>query len=147
MKNIVNIFTDGASRGNPGLSAAGIVIKDANNNILNVSGKFLGIHTNNYAEYTALIESLEILESSGIQPEKINFFLDSELVVKQISGKYKIKNKDLIKLSLNFMKKISSLKIPFEINYIPRKENVIADKLANEAIDKYLLESKKLSSG
>lgn len=142
MESIVNIFTDGASRGNPGLSAAGIVIKDSRNNILNVSRKFLGKHTNNYAEYMALIESISVLENSGIETEKINFFLDSELVVRQIRGEYKIRNKDLIKLSLEFMKKISSLKIPFEINYIPRKENEIADKLANEAIDLYLSENK-----
>lgn len=138
LDEIINIFTDGASRGNPGLSAAGIVIKDERNNILGVARKFLGEHTNNYAEYMALIESIYVLESSGIKAGKINFFLDSELVVKQIKGEYKIRNKDLIRLSLDFMRKIAAMKIPFEINYIPRKDNEIADKLANEAIDSYL---------
>lgn len=135
---MINIYTDGASRGNPGLSAAGIVIKDEKNNILSLAGKFLGEHTNNYAEYSALIESLSVLQDNEIKTEKINFFSDSELVVKQLKGEYKIKNKDLIRLSLDFMKKMVSLKIPFDISYIPRKENEIADRLANEAIDKHL---------
>lgn len=133
---IVNVYTDGASRGNPGLSALGVAVTDEKNVLLVSYGKFIGECTNNVAEYTALIESISVLKNSDLDIERINFFSDSELLVKQIKGEYKIKHKDLIKLSLEFWNLIKSLNIEFTINYIPRSQNKTADKLANEAIDK-----------
>lgn len=134
----LKVFTDGASRGNPGLSALGVVITDEKDNILKTYNKFLGKYSNNFAEYSALIESISVLKNSGIEIERINFYSDSELVVKQIKGEYKIKHKDLINLSLEFWKQIKSLNKKFTISYIPRELNKTADKLANEALDNYL---------
>ncbi len=81
------------------------------------------------------MESVRLLKRLNIKFEQINFFCDSELIVKQIKGEYKIKNKDLIKLSLEFWKEIKALKIKFKINHIPREQNKTADRLANEALD------------
>ncbi|HMS64008.1 MAG TPA: ribonuclease HI family protein [Ignavibacteria bacterium] len=134
-KIILNVYTDGASRGNPGLAGIGIVIKDIDDNIVTTGKKFLGLLTNNSSEYTALIESVKLLRTLDLEFSEVNFFLDSELVVKQIKGQYKIKHKDLIKLSIEFWSEIKLLGKNFTITHIPREKNKIADKLANEAID------------
>ena len=131
----VKVFTDGASRGNPGTSAVGIVINDEYDKEIMTLGKYIGECTNNVAEYTALIESVKLLKELNEPFEEINFFCDSELIVKQIRGEYKIKNKDLINLSLEFWKEIKSLNKKFSIRHIPREENKTADLLANTALD------------
>lgn len=135
MSDIIRVYTDGASRGNPGLAGIGIVFCDDGNEILETHKKFLGNFTNNSAEYLALIESVKILRNSELIFSHVNFYLDSELVVKQIRGEYKIKHADLIKLSLEFWKEIKLLNKNFSIYHIPRDKNKTADKLANEAID------------
>ena len=131
----VKVFTDGASRGNPGTAAVGIVINDENDKEIRTSGKYIGECTNNVAEYTALIESVKLLKELNEPIEEINFFCDSELIVKQIRGEYKIRNKDLINLSLEFWKEIKSLNKKFSIRHIPREKNKTADLLANKALD------------
>lgn len=131
----VKVFTDGASRGNPGTAAVGIVINDENDKEIRTLGKYIGECTNNVAEYTALIESVKLLKELNEPFDEINFFCDSELIVKQIRGEYKIKNKDLINLSLEFWKEIKSLNKKFSIRHIPREENKTADLLANKALD------------
>ena len=131
----VKVYTDGASRGNPGSAAVGVLIQDESCNEIKTFKKFIGECTNNVAEYTALIESVKLLKELNEPFEEINFFCDSELIVKQIRGEYKIRNKDLINLSLEFWKEIKSLNIKFSIKHIPREENKTADKLANEALD------------
>lgn len=131
----VKVYTDGASRGNPGSAAVGVLIQDESGNEIKTFKKFIGECTNNVAEYTALIESVKLLKELNEPFEEINFFCDSELIVKQIRGEYKIRNKDLINLSLEFWKEIKSLNIKFSIKHIPREENKTADKLANEALD------------
>ena len=131
----VKVYTDGASRGNPGSAAVGIVINDENDKEIRTLGKYIGECTNNVAEYTALIESVKLLKELNEPFEEINFFCDSELIVKQIRGEYKIKNKDLINLSLEFWKEIKSLNKKFSIRHIPREENKTADLLANKALD------------
>jgi len=131
----VKVFTDGASRGNPGIAAVGIVINDEKDKEIRTLGKYIGECTNNVAEYTALIESVKLLKELNEPFEEINFFCDSELLVKQIRGEYKIKNKDLINLSLEFWKEIKSLNKKFSIRHIPREENKTADLLANKALD------------
>jgi len=132
---IIKIFTDGASRGNPGLAGIGIAVVSDEGGLFETHKKFLGECTNNYAEYAALIESVRLLRRMDREFDEVNFYLDSELVVKQIKGEYKIKHKDLIKLSLEFWKEIKSLNKKFSIKHIAREENKLADKLANEAID------------
>jgi len=131
----VKVFTDGASRGNPGIAAVGIVINDEKDKEIRTLGKYIGECTNNVAEYTALIEGVKLLKELNEPFEEINFFCDSELIVKQIRGEYKIKNKELINLSLEFWKEIKSLNKKFSIRHIPREENKTADLLANKALD------------
>ncbi|MEP7147165.1 MAG: ribonuclease HI family protein [bacterium] len=131
----VNVFTDGASRGNPGSASIGIVIKNDEGKEIKTYKKFIGKFTNNTAEYTALIESVKLLKQITGNFDEINFFSDSELMVKQINGQYKVKNPDMIKLSNEFWKEIRSINKKFTISHISREKNIIADKLANEALD------------
>lgn len=131
----VKVYTDGASRGNPGAAAIGIAVLDETGKEIKTFRKYIGVLTNNVAEYTALIESVKLLKELNLNVEEINFFCDSELIVKQIKGEYKIKHKDLINLSLEFWKEIRSLNKKFSIKHIPREENKTADRLANEALD------------
>ena len=108
---------------------------DADDNIIETYKKFIGEYTNNFAEYTALVESAKLLKNLNYNFDIINFYSDSELIVKQIKGNYKIKNKDLIRLSLEFWNEIKTLNKKFTITQIPRDKNKLADKLANEASD------------
>ncbi len=120
-------YIDGASSGNPGDAGIGIVIYKNNEEILRES-RYIGVQTNNFAEYKAFLSLLEILDKHSIKNIKI--FTDSELLVKQLKGEYKVKN-DAIK---NFISKIKKFnKIKFEIEHIPRTENKEADKLAKQA--------------
>jgi len=127
----VNI--DGASRGNPGLSAIGIIIKQ-NEKILIEHSEFLGVRTNNQAEYEALRRALEICNTLD---KELTVFSDSELLVNQRNAKYKIRNQNLKMIS----REISNLEKNFDkIQYrrIPREKNNKADKLANMALDDYI---------
>jgi ribonuclease HI len=125
------IYTDGGSRGNPGPSAAGAVIIQNGTTIATVS-EFLGIQTNNYAEYMALILALEKALQLGVTDVEVR--MDSELIVKQMTGKYKIKHAGLRPLFIkasNLAKKFSS----FSIMHVRRELNQEADRLANMAMD------------
>ena len=134
---IINI--DGASRGNPGPSAIGIIFKEETSTIHEIS-EYIGNHTNNFAEYTALIRALETSHEKGFK--KIEIKSDSELVVKQINKIYKVKDADIKEL----FDKASALisKFPdFKIIHIPREENLKADKLANNALNLTLQSQQK----
>ncbi|MBK8550524.1 MAG: ribonuclease HI family protein [Ignavibacteria bacterium] len=133
------VYTDGASRGNPGSAAIGIVIKDESGKEIQTYKKFIGKSTNNVAEYSALIQGAKLIKELAETFDEIDFFCDSELVVKQIKGVYKIKHKDMIKLSLDFWNEIKSMNKKFSITHIPREENKTADRLANEALDETVL--------
>ena len=135
MDKTIKVYTDGTSRGNPGKAGIGIVIKDASDKILTTFKEYIGEESNNSSEYKALIKSLDVIKKLRQDFNTIHFLTDSELIVKQITGKYKIKNKNLIKLSLDFWKSINELKKKFKITHIPREKNKLADRLANEAID------------
>lgn len=127
------IYVDGASRGNPGRAGAGAVIKDAKGNIVKLLTRDLGSATNNVAEYEALILALE--EALILAPGSgVSVFADSELVVKQIRGEYKVKNETLKGLHA-IAAKLTSAFPSFKITHIPREKNKEADKLANQAID------------
>ena len=129
-KDIITINIDGASRGNPGPSAIGIVFKKDEKIIKEVS-EFIGNHTNNFAEYTALIRAVEVSLECGFH--NIEIRSDSELVVKQINKIYKVKDadiKDLFDTVNSLIEKLSS----FKITHVPREENLKADKLANQAL-------------
>ena len=135
MDKSIKVFTDGTSRGNPGKAGIGIVIKDASDNVLTTFKEYIGEESNNRSEYKALIKSINIVKNLEQDFNIIHFLTDSELIVKQITGKYKVKNPKLIKLSLDFWKSINELKKKFKITHIPREKNKLADRLANEAID------------
>ena len=135
MTNFISVFTDGASRGNPGNSAIGIAVYDSNNMPAVEFKKFIGTGTNNSAEYRALIESIEIIKRLKIEFEMINFYCDSELVVKQVRGEYRIKNSDMIELSQEFFKGLNNLQKKYKITHITRDKNKTADMLANKALD------------
>ncbi len=127
------IYTDGGARGNPGPAGIGAIIYDENKKIVAEISEYLGVATNNQAEYKALIAALQKAKNLGA--EELECYLDSELVVKQLKREYKVKNKDLAPLFLM----IHNLSINFKkISYthIPRERNKEADRLANEAMDR-----------
>lgn len=131
------VFTDGGARGNPGPAAIGFVIKDNSGKVLIEKGKFIGEATNNVAEYKAVIEALRWIETNiKYQTFTVIFFLDSKLVVSQLKGLFRVKNKNLKNLTIevkNLEKKIGQ-KIFY--NHIPREKNKKTDSLVNIAIDK-----------
>jgi ribonuclease HI len=126
------IYTDGAARGNPGPAAIGVTIKDEKGNLLASISRRIGITTNNQAEYRAIIAALEKAISLGAK--QVNMRADSELVIKQINGRYRVKNIALRPLYQKVVRLIGSLEA-FTISYIPRRQNSEADKLANKALD------------
>lgn len=142
----LHVFCDGGSRGNPGPAACAFIVKDLQNKILHQQGFFLGITTNNQAEYQAVIEALKWLSTIHYQLSTINFFLDSQLVVNQITGTYKIKNQDLKIKNLEIKTLIkncsrSATKLMFKIvnfEHVPRSQNFLADKLVNKTLDNVL---------
>ncbi len=132
-KETIKIFTDGASRGNPGLSGCGAVIYDKDGIEICRIKKFLGIKTNNQAEYEALLIALNKVVKE-LNPKSIKCFSDSLLLVNQLNGKYKIKSPHLRNFILDIKELVSGV-ADISFNHIPRGKNVIADSLANEAID------------
>ena len=127
------IEADGGSRGNPGLSGAGAVVIDAaSGNILREISEAVGIATNNVAEYSAVIFALEA--AFEIDPAaEIVVRMDSKLVVEQMSGRWKIKHPDMLSLGARVQQLISGKNVEFV--WIPREQNVLADALANKAMD------------
>jgi len=128
----LTIYTDGASRGNPGRSSIGAVISDDKGNTLATISKRIGLATNNQAEYRAVIAALEKAVKMGATNADIR--LDSELVVKQLNGRYRVKNIALKPLYEKATGLLSSLE-RYRISHVPRSRNAAADKLANMALD------------
>ena len=131
--NCIKVFVDGASRGNPGPAGVGVVLTDCEDNLLIEDSRFLGERTNNQAEYEALIFGLSRVKE--INPQSVKVFSDSELMVKQMSGEYRVKNemlKPLFKEAADLCDTLSKV----EIVQIPREENKRADQLANFSIDR-----------
>jgi ribonuclease HI len=130
----VIIHADGASRGNPGPAAVGVTIKDEHGRLITSISRRIGRATNNQAEYRALIAALEKATRLGVK--EANIYLDSELVVKQINGKYRVRNPALKPL-YHQAKKLQGLLRGSVVNHIPRHENSEADTLANIALRAY----------
>ncbi len=123
----LEIYTDGGARGNPGPAGIGVYIPGVGK-----FKKYLGRATNNQAEYEAVLWALEKAKAKGAG--ELDFYLDSELVVKQLNGEYRVKNKELSKLFV----KIWNIRLGFKrvkFHHIPRTKNETADQLANEAMD------------
>ncbi|MFH1347951.1 MAG: ribonuclease HI family protein [Candidatus Margulisiibacteriota bacterium] len=127
----IQIFTDGAARGNPGPAGIGIVIRNDEKVLLEVSD-YIGKATNNVAEYMAFIRGLE--EALDIGEKNIEVFSDSELLVKQINGEYRVKNEGLVPLFHHASSLIKKFK-HCRVYHTAREENKLADKLANRGID------------
>lgn len=126
------INTDGGSRGNPGPGACGVVLKDRNGNVLEQKGKFLGVCTNNEAEYEGLILGLETALEMGADDAEI--LMDSELVVKQLKGEYRVKNAKLLPLYQK-AKKLEQKIGAVSYFAIPREQNKLADSTVNKILD------------
>lgn len=132
VKKVV-IYADGASRGNPGLAAIGVTIKDEQGRLVAAISRTIGRTTNNQAEYRAIIAALEEAAKLGAEEAEVN--LDSELVVKQVNGKYRVR-KATLKPLYQRVKRLQSLLHNSTITYIPRQQNIEADNLANIALNK-----------
>ena len=131
---IVN--TDGASRGNPGPASYGYVIAEREGAILHQEGKVLGITTNNVAEYTAVLAALTYIKQKwGSDGPRIEVRADSKLVIEQLSGRYKMKSEHL-KLIFNEIKAVAVGLGEIKFIHVPRAQNFIADRLANQALDR-----------
>jgi probable phosphoglycerate mutase len=127
------IHTDGGSRSNPG--NAGIGVSMARNGVIVAEiSEFLGVQTNNYAEYTAVIRALETCIEKGWAGESLEFLLDSKLVVEQVQGHWKIKEPSLKPLAAR-VRELAARFPSVSYTHIPREENADADRLANEAMD------------
>ena len=135
----LNIFTDGGARGNPGLAATGWLVKNSNGERIAFGQKYLGKTTNNVAEYQAVLGAYEWLSANHDKLggfSKINFYLDSRLVVSQLRGQFKIKAKHLMPLIAEIKERERTIKIPVFYYLIPRDKNEEADRLVNEVLDK-----------
>jgi len=128
----VKIWVDGASRGNPGQAAIGVIIKDEQGKIITRISQRIGTTTNNQAEYRAIIAALEKAIELGATHVVINS--DSELVVRQLNGRYRVRKAELKPLFQKASQLCGSLE-GFTITHIPREQNREADRLANAALD------------
>jgi len=130
----VVIYADGASRGNPGPAAIGAVIKDERGRLIASISQRIGKATNNQAEYRAIIAALE--EADRLGARQVDIKMDSELVVRQINGEYRVK-KATLKPLYQQVKQRQGLLEGFTITHILRQQNIEADKLANKALNGY----------
>lgn len=134
----VKIFTDGGSRGNPGNAGFGVVVLDENNINIFEGYKNIGVKTNNDAEYSGLIFGLNWLKENELQLniDEAEFNADSELMIKQMQGIYKVKAGNLLVLNKQAREFINCIKSKITFKAIRREFNSIADALANKAMDK-----------
>ena len=132
------IHADGGARGNPGPAGAGAVVRDGQGNIVATVSDYLGIRTNNFAEYEAVIQALtkvHALARGHLADTAVMVKMDSELVVKQMNGVYKIKHPDMQAQAARLKELAASLGAIF-FAHVPRAQNSDADKLANDAMDR-----------
>jgi len=134
----INVYTDGGSRGNPGVSGYGLVIYDDHQKILFQESKYLGIKTNNEAEYSGLIGALTWVKDhqDNLHISKINFCSDSQLMIRQFQGLYKVKAPNLKPLFQQAQELINSISAPIVFKDVRREFNELADELANQAMDR-----------
>ena len=129
----LTIFTDGGSRGNPGPSATGIVIKDVEGNILANYGEYLGEQTNNFAEYSAAISAFKKAKELGA--DEVDYTTDSKLVVEQLNGNWKVREPTIQKLFVQAYNEIQGFK-KVSIKHTLRENNKEADAEVNKVLDK-----------
>ena len=138
MKKII-IYADGGSRGNPGPSGAGSIILNEKGKVLAEVSKFLGHSTNNIAEYTAILEGLKTAKkkvgAKALKDTPVEIRMDSELVIRQLLGRYKVKHPNLKPLFAEVTALISKSFPHIMYTHVPREKNKLADALANAAMD------------
>lgn len=127
----IKIYCDGGSRGNPGPSAAGVVITTTDDRVLAEYCEYLGIQTNNFAEYSAVLLALRNLDE--YKDYRLKFYLDSQLVVRQLNGEYKVKNTNIKDLYEQIISQIEDIQISFE--HVYREDNKLADAQVNRCLD------------
>ncbi len=126
-------FTDGASRGNPGESGIGLIVRDENGRLVASAHGHIGITTNNVAEYVAL---LTLLKKAGtLRCSRLVAHSDSELMVRQINGQYRVRDTELKEYHRKVQRLLARAPFEFELKFIPREENRDADRLANAGIE------------
>lgn len=130
----ITIYTDGAARGNPGLAAAGCVIFQGDTVIAEIR-QFLGTQTNNWAEYEAVALALLKVHELNLHTHAITMYLDSKLVVEQLSGNWKIKTPTIQEQYNRVQHILAKGFTNVRYEHVPRAQNAYADRLANEAID------------
>ena len=127
------IYTDGAARGNPGPAGLGAILRDgATGEVLAELARFLGVRTNNYAEWTAVEDALQ--EALRLGASHVDLRMDSELVARQITGRYRVKHPDLKPIHASVMAMLGQL-AGYTVGHVPRELNKDADRLSNVAID------------
>ena len=126
------LYTDGGARGNPGPAAAAYVLEADDGTVLDARGETIGVATNNVAEYRALVAGLAKALVLGV--DEVDVVSDSELLVKQMNGEYRVKNAALIDLSLEAARLAREIG---RVRYraVPRADNELADRLVNDALD------------
>ena len=138
MAQALTLFTDGGARGNPGPAAAGMVVTTTSGQVLREGSKYLGKTTNNQAEYAGLIEGLKLAKKvagAGAKDTKVLVKMDSELIVRQMTGEYRVRDADL-KPRFDEAQKLIVGFGSVQFRHIPRHQNSQADRLVNEALDK-----------
>jgi ribonuclease HI len=127
------IYTDGAARGNPGPAGLGAILRDAETGaVVAELARFLGVRTNNYAEWTAVEDALQ--EALRLGASHVDLRMDSQLVARQITGRYRVKHPDLKPIHASVMSMLSQL-AGYTVGHVPRELNTDADRLSNVAID------------
>lgn len=129
--SVATLHFDGGSRGNPGPAAAAAVIKDSQGVVLAEVTDYLGDATNNIAEYTGLLLGLKKAVELGLK--QLDIYGDSELIVRQVKGEYKVRNQGMKPLYAEVMQSLEQLK--WQITHVPRAENHEADALVNQVLD------------
>lgn len=132
MKKIITMYTDGGARGNPGPAGIGVVLYDEHGKVVDTISKYLGSKTNNEAEYTALLEGVHRARALGANV--VHCFADSELMVKQLQGDYRVRNPGLARLFTRCWNVLATFD-SWTIAHVPRAKNTAADRLVNQALD------------
>lgn len=134
---ITTVFSDGGARGNPGPAASAFVCISGNGVVVHKASKYLGNATNNFAEYQGVILALTWMgQNKKLLDGEITFNMDSELVVNQINGKYKVKEETLKKLMLIIRNLLEKVETKISFVSIPREKNKLADFLVNTELDR-----------
>ncbi len=134
---VLSIHTDGGARGNPGPAAVGVHFQMGEWE--HKHGRCIGDATNNVAEYMAVVDALEQIQAFRIagapQFQSLHFYLDSELVVKQLTGVYRIKEPSLQELAQKILIILKTITVPYQFSHVRREQNKVADALVNAALD------------